>query len=163
MNAWFQAPQTPPEFDPEWLMVVANDGDATIYQWEAAVWWVRTGPPGSGPHFETISLTAHTAGPLPPRSRRTQPLVWSAPTPEGRIFPESPARDFRVSITWQDPDGERWWLRYGGDLLVSNDRWPLPWSIRGDPPQLPDLDALARRATTAYNSRRRLPNVLRRR
>lgn len=144
VNAWFQAPGTPPDNRTYWQMVVANQSDLPVYEWDAAVWWVRTGPPNGGPHYETLSMSSTTHGPLTPHVRRTADLRFL--TPQGEVLPSNPSQDFRISVTWRDPKGNRWWIRYGGELRESTDRWPLPWTLRAEPPGLPDLDALALRA-----------------
>jgi hypothetical protein len=143
VNVWFENPNPGATW---WKFVVDNGGRDAIYEWEAAIWWLRTGPPGPGPHNETYVLSASSDGPLPPGRKLERDLVpntWMR-LPNEALFPKDPAREFRVSIMWRDA-ADRWWLRYGGDLRGPEaHRWPLPWTVVPDGET--DIDALSYRA-----------------
>ena len=144
-------------------LTVHNSTDAPLYDWEAAMWWVRSGPPGPGPHVETRVLDATNVGPIAPHDRLTQEVFLypdgpnvtddeGNPVYDSAHTPDAPARDCRVAVTWRDARGE-WWLRVGGDLRNADDRWPLPWAIASVPL---DVDEMARIALDSHRPRRRI-------
>lgn len=154
VNAWYEGPRTNDAEIGAWTLVVANAGASAIYEWTAAVWWTRTGPSGGGTHWETRVLDGVNQGPLAPGDRRKLRIDLHD-AHHGDVFPDHPMNDLRVSITWRDPTGDRWWIRYGSSLLDQAERFPEPWNVRGEPQAAPDLDRLAARAVPGLGRRSR--------
>lgn len=162
VGVWHQGPGTPPENLGGWGMVVENRSSTPITDWTAALWWIRTGSPGSGPHWETHEMSSERLGPLPPGVRRPEQIGADWRNGQGEaVFPAHPANDFRVSMMWRD-SADRWWLRYEGQLYgPGNDRYPLPWTTRPNHRAI-DIDEVAQLATPKLRRRwwqvwRRLP------
>lgn len=152
VNCWFQARNPRPE-NPSgitWQMVVENSSDLVIYAWDAAVWWVRTGEPGGGPHVDSRTLGAANSGPLPPGKQLTHDL--------GQGLVPNPAQDFNAVIIWQHPAGP-WWKRSGGSLLRNETGWPPPWAARPEAPTAGSyaeaIRELERRSETTQAAARR--------
>jgi hypothetical protein len=145
VNAWFQVmPGSGSDGSGRlWEMVVENSGHETIYEWEAAVWWAWLGQGGAV--IQAHSMSSANQGSLYPGARFTEVLAWSGPAGQDFATIDHTQR-MRVAITWRDPRGDSWWIRYQGRLEESTDRRPLPWTVSPAPAGLPDLDELARRA-----------------